>query len=472
MVVARKPVGLSLVAALGVAVNAIAPFSGLSSAIAQTTGFSDVQPNNWAAACIGELAQRQIIKGYPDGRFRPADPVTRAEFAALLRQGFPNQPQVREAIGFVDVPSNYWAAAAIQEAYRRGFLSGYPDRKFIPTQSIPRVQALVALASGLKYAATQPTTAVLNAAYADAGAIPDYARNAVAAATEKNLVVNYPKIQQLEPTRFASRAEIATFLCQALQPGLVPTQYIANTQQFSTETKTAEEGNVRVQLTYRPREPLADNFRIQISRSGQTVLEAAIPVDEELQRFSNLEVRDLDGDQEPEVVVDLFSGGAYCCTSSYIYGYNATQNAYRNVKQFWGSPSYRLEDLDQDNLPEFVSGDPRFDAQFTAHAASGLPIQIWQYRRSQMQNVTRSYPKLIYEDAVQHWQNYTFSKDLGASATRGFLAAYLADKHLLGQGQEGWQLVQQAYPYDDRRQYFIDLRDFLQKNGYITTTPQ
>ncbi|HEY9807409.1 MAG TPA: S-layer homology domain-containing protein, partial [Candidatus Obscuribacterales bacterium] len=343
------------------------------------------------------------------------------------------------------MPSNYWAAGAIQEAYRRGFLSGYPDRKFMPSQSIPRVQSVVALASGLGYSATQPTTEVLNGAYADAVAIPEYARNGVAAATEKRLVVNYPKIQQLEPGRSASRAEIATFLCQAIQPGLVPTQYIANTQQFSTETQTAEAGNVQVKLTYQPRESLADNFWIQISRGGQTVLEAAVPPDEGLRRLSNLEVRDVDGDSEPEVIVDLFSGGAYCCTSSYLYGYNAAQATYRPMKQFWGSPSYRLEDLDADNVPEFVSGDYRFDAQFTAHAASGLPIQIWQYRRSQMQNVTRKYPKLIYEDAVQQWQNYTFTKDYGASATRGFLAAYLADKHLLGQGQEGWQLVQQAY---------------------------
>lgn len=446
----------------------IALLGGVSGAIAQTPRFTDVPQNYWAASCIGELAQRQVIKGYPDGRFRPGDLVTRAEYAALLRQAFPNQAVVRDAVVFGDVPSNYWAAGAIQEAYRRGFLSGYPDRKFLPSQSIPRVQAVVALASGLGHSATEPTTRVLNGAYADAVAIPEYARNAVAAATEKSLVVNYPKIQQLEPGRSASRAEIATFLCQAVQPGLVPTQYIANTQQLSTETQTAEAGNVQVELTYQPRESLADNFRIQISRAGQTVLEAAVPPDESLRRFSNLEVRDLNGDQEPEVVVDLFSGGAYCCTSSYIYGYNAAQGTYRPIKQFWGSPSYRLEDLDADNVPEFVSGDYRFDAQFTAHAASGLPVQIWQYRRSQMQNVTRNYPKLIYEDAVQQWQNYTFSKDLGASSVRGFLAAYLADKHLLGQGQEGWQLVQQAYQYSDRRQYFIDLRDFLQKNGYIT----
>src|SRR6476646_11710383 len=191
MGVARwRLVGLRFGAILGLGVNAIALLGGMSAAIAQTPQFSDVPQNYWAGSCINELAQRQVIKGYPDGQFRPADPVTRAEYAALLRQAFSNQAPVREAVTFVDVPSNYWAATAIQEAYRRVFLSGYPDRKFMPSQSIPRVQAVVAIASGLSYSPTQPVTQVLNGAFGDAGVIPEYARNAVAAATEKSLVVN------------------------------------------------------------------------------------------------------------------------------------------------------------------------------------------------------------------------------------------------------------------------------------------
>lgn len=49
---------------------------------------------------------------------------------------------------------------------------------------------------------------------------------------------------------------------------------------------------------------------------------------------------------------------------------------------------------------------------------------------------------------------------------RGPLAAYLADKYMLGQEQEGWERVQQAYRGSDRQQYFIELRSFLQETGY------
>ncbi|WP_143874574.1 S-layer homology domain-containing protein, partial [Nostoc linckia] len=31
---------------------------------------------------------------------------------------------------FVDVPSSFWAAAAIQTAYEKAFISGFPDKTF------------------------------------------------------------------------------------------------------------------------------------------------------------------------------------------------------------------------------------------------------------------------------------------------------------------------------------------------------
>ncbi|MBC7193913.1 N-acetylmuramoyl-L-alanine amidase [Marinobacter sp.] len=46
--------------------------------------FRDVTKNHWAASSIERLAQLGIIKGDAQGNFRPEDPITRAEVAALL----------------------------------------------------------------------------------------------------------------------------------------------------------------------------------------------------------------------------------------------------------------------------------------------------------------------------------------------------------------------------------------------------
>jgi parallel beta-helix repeat protein len=176
--------------------------------------FKDVPSNYWAQTFIQELASRDIIKGFPDGSFRPNDPVTRAQFAALLSQAM-NKPIVRRSATFADVKSTFWAATAIQKAYTTGFMSGYSSTTFRPSENISRVQILVSLANGLSFAPTKPTDATLQI-YSDAVTIPAYARNSVAAATENRMVVNYPNLKLLIPNQPATRAEVAAFIYQSL----------------------------------------------------------------------------------------------------------------------------------------------------------------------------------------------------------------------------------------------------------------
>ncbi|HBL11219.1 MAG TPA: hypothetical protein DD379_07395 [Cyanobacteria bacterium UBA11162] len=207
-------------------------FSAIAAIWQPTVAFSQTQFNDiqghWAQPCIEQLTQQQIIRGYPDGSFKPNAPVTRAEFSALLGKAFPDAAEVRSGGKFADVPSNYWASAAISKAYQTGFLAGYPGGVFRPTQNIPRVQALVSLASGLKYVPVHSSKETLQRTFTDAEQIPQYSQDAIAAAIENQLVVNYPNVNKLNPNQLASRADVAAFLCQATQKaGLIPSQYIA-----------------------------------------------------------------------------------------------------------------------------------------------------------------------------------------------------------------------------------------------------
>ncbi len=230
--------GTALFLALSMTAGAAAPIVMQAPAYAQTT-FSDVQAGYWARPFITELANRGVIRGFPDGSFRPDAPVTRAQFAAMLRQAF-ERDDIRSSANFVDVPANYWASTAIQEAYRTGFLSGYPGNVFNPEQNIPRVQVLVALANGLNYNVTgTPATALQ--AFNDAGAIPGYAVNSVAAATQQQIVVNYPNVRTLNPNQTATRAEVAAFIYQALvqsgQATAIASPYIVGQAQTPPPTQ-------------------------------------------------------------------------------------------------------------------------------------------------------------------------------------------------------------------------------------------
>jgi S-layer homology domain len=204
--------------------------------VAQTSQFPDVASNYWAAGFINELVSRGIIAGFPDGSFKPDAPVTRAQFAAMVQKAL-SKTKTRETIAFVDVSSNYWAYTAINNAYTMGFMSGYPGQVFNPEQKIPREQVLVALANGLNYSATNNVDTVLSY-YSDSTSISSFARSAIAAATERKMVVNYSNLKQLNPKRNATRAEVAALIYQALfsqgQVSAISSQYIVTQQVAST----------------------------------------------------------------------------------------------------------------------------------------------------------------------------------------------------------------------------------------------
>lgn len=181
--------------------------------------FTDLPAQHWAKAFIEPLVQKGWLSGFRDGSFQPDSPMTRAQFAALIVGAFDPQPK-RPAIRFRDVADSFWAAAVIQRAYRAQFISGFPDLTFDPNQPMTKLQALLALVSGLDLQAVAPPTEQVKARslqfYADRADIPGYAMNAIASATQLGLVFNRPVLAELRPNRAASRAEVAAMVYQAL----------------------------------------------------------------------------------------------------------------------------------------------------------------------------------------------------------------------------------------------------------------
>ncbi|MGF1571102.1 MAG: S-layer homology domain-containing protein [Nodosilinea sp.] len=176
------------------------------------TRFSDLK-GHWATPYVEALADRNLVKGFEDGTYRPDQTINRAQFAALVAASYGTIPLSKAAVRFVDVPPEMWAANAIDLAQRRGFLGGYPDQTFRPDQPMARVQGLVAVATGLKL-----PRAVANVlgVYRDRAQIPSYAIDALASATEQGLVVNYPDPAQLRPQEPMTRAEVAALIYQGL----------------------------------------------------------------------------------------------------------------------------------------------------------------------------------------------------------------------------------------------------------------
>jgi hypothetical protein len=239
-------------------------------------------------------------------------------------------------------------------------------------------------------------------------------------------------------------------------------------------------GAVTAELSYTVRDDAVRDLRLRILRRGRLAGEVRPrPLGFGGRVAGPLVVRDLDGDREPEVVLDLYSGGAHCCTSSLFFRYVRTRGTYAKATRSWGNQGYRLVDYDRDGQPELSSRDDRFAAAFTAYAASASPIQVWHYDRGRLRIVTRRFLPRIAHDAVQLWREYARIRRSDFPEVRGFLAAWLADQALLGREEEGWRVLEAAERrgelgrgatmdgYPAGRRYLAALRSFLRRTGYL-----
>ena len=114
---------------------------GIESIGAATKPMFTDTPSAWYNKAINAAVQRGIMKGYPDGRFRPNAPITRAEFTQMIAQ-IDNKPY--GIAPFADVVG-HWAELAIGREYQAKRIMGYPDGTFRPNAHITRCEAVVIL---------------------------------------------------------------------------------------------------------------------------------------------------------------------------------------------------------------------------------------------------------------------------------------------------------------------------------------
>ena len=85
------------------------------------------------------MTNLNILKGYPDGSFRPNAPITRAEFAAIASR---YEKLEKGEAKFTDIDERHWAYPEVASAYKKGWINGYPDGSFKPENHITREEVV------------------------------------------------------------------------------------------------------------------------------------------------------------------------------------------------------------------------------------------------------------------------------------------------------------------------------------------
>jgi hypothetical protein len=244
---------------------------------------------------------------------------------------------------------------------------------------------------------------------------------------------------------------IATLAAAALA---FPAAAAADTQQASLGPVTATISWTGPDENGPPRD-----LHVTIARSGQTLVDEPVnsggpfPWTGARQAVT---VVDLDGDGEPEVIVDAYTGGAHCCTVSKIWHF--TGAGYAATERDWGNQVYVLRDLGRGARPEFRSADDRFSYAFSSYAESRWPVLILAYRAGKLRDVTARFPAQVKRDLSGHRLLYLNRH------SRPALAAYVADLHRLGRHRVAKRVLKNAHA---GKKFVRELNRLLRAGGYL-----
>ncbi|OPY57372.1 MAG: Cellulosome-anchoring protein precursor [Pelotomaculum sp. PtaU1.Bin035] len=185
--------------------------STLSSSLADQTAFNDLQQSEKAYPYVNYLKIKNLIKGYPDGSFRPDESISRAEISVLLARACDLHRQRPAITTFKDVGPGHWAYDIIEAAAQAGLIKGDLDGFFRPEEPVTRAETSALLLRLIQ----RPLPAVT---------LPDFVRdvdsshwalNQVAASLDAGLLTMAGN-NCFEPDVPATRAQVARGLALTL----------------------------------------------------------------------------------------------------------------------------------------------------------------------------------------------------------------------------------------------------------------
>jgi hypothetical protein len=144
----------------------------------------------------------------------------------------------------------------------------------------------------------------------------------------------------------------------------------------------------------------------------------------------------------PEVVVSFYTGAAHCCSDTNVITSDAagTKWGVVHIGEFDGD-LLKADDIDGDGRYEFEERDAAFLYIFDGgYAGSVPPLKILQLDGTVISDVTAA-PR--YRPAHEAWMKAIVSRD--PISVNAFLAGYVAQKILLGEGKEAWKLMLAHY---------------------------
>ncbi|MDR9746045.1 S-layer homology domain-containing protein [Paenibacillus taichungensis] len=165
--------------------------SGTYMLIRKQPRFTDV--SGWSLKAIDTLSSKLILSGVNETTFEPKRAITRAEFATIISKAL-GLVETSGSLNYTDVVTGAWYSDAVATVAELGFMNGYPDTTYRPTQKITREEAMVIVARVLHHLDSKKVLSdseidrVLGE-YSDQAQISIWSRNDIASSVQEGIIM-------------------------------------------------------------------------------------------------------------------------------------------------------------------------------------------------------------------------------------------------------------------------------------------
>lgn len=177
----------------------------------QGSSFLDVPKSIWYRSGLDFSISKKLMDGVGHRRFAPEQTLTRAQLATVLyrQAGSPSTGTAKNP--FFDVKSGTWYTRAVIWANQKGVMLGYPDGSFRPDDPITREQLVTVL---YRYTGAKPGPARALLSFPDRDKVSGYALDAMRWAVNTGLISGIKTAQgdMLSPKSGTTRAQFCVIL--------------------------------------------------------------------------------------------------------------------------------------------------------------------------------------------------------------------------------------------------------------------
>lgn len=151
-----------------------------------------------------------LMNGTSETTFEPETETSRAMLVTILYR-MEEEPSIKTASGFSDVPDGQWYTDAVNWAVKAGIITGFEDNTFRPEELVTKEHLITILYRYADYKGYDTAARESLEKYLDRDIVSPYAQDAVSWAEAKKLL-DESEVRTLSPGEKVRRRWIATMI--------------------------------------------------------------------------------------------------------------------------------------------------------------------------------------------------------------------------------------------------------------------